>query len=319
MTQIASASNLAFIIHTSLSKIAALSDRAGFVRMLVSTGESAFAQRRWDDLSQIGNILANSSLPAPYQAIGAYYRGLAVNPFGQGDREVALRDLEHAALNAPPAFQARAVLSLGALAADIKDRSSEVELYREAIKRATHDDSQDIYTVVHARRGIAILHSLEGDHHRALDELEQLWPMVRAIAAHDPVTYLDWLNSLAVELGEVGQVEQAENAARIVIASPFVSAYPEWQETADDLAAMQSQAIIISVPEIEPQTEADPQPEPLSKVFRLPEPLLLLCRLWSLARHSLAPMRALYIAPVLINTILARYVTCARTRAPDLP
>ncbi len=330
MTQIVSASNLTFIIHTSLSEIAALNDRAESVRMLVSAGESAFAQRRWDDLAQVGEILANSFLPAPYQAIGAYYTGLAASFLGQSDREAALRAIEHAALNAPPVFQARALLSLGTIAANVGDRTSEAGFYREAIDRATRDDSRDIHTVVNARRGVAISLSLEGDHHRALDELESLWPMVRAIAAHDPVAYLDWLNSLAVELGEVGQVEQASKAAHIVIASPFASAYPYWQETADDLATMQSQAIIIQVPEIKPEPETVPaiepeiiplpEPEPVSKTSSPPGPISLISWLWFLARpHCLAPMRGHYTAPVLINPTLALYVKRARIRAPDFP
>ena len=45
----------------------------------------------------------------------------------------------------------------------------------------------------------------------------------------------DYLNSLAVELGEVGRKYEARNVIKHVLESPFTIAYPEWLETADDL------------------------------------------------------------------------------------
>ncbi len=44
------------------------------------------------------------------------------------------------------------------------------------------------------------------------------------------------LNSYAVELGEAGRIEEAANISKIVLASPFAFAYPEWRETGQELA-----------------------------------------------------------------------------------
>ena len=313
MTQRVSASNLAFITRTSLFEIAALNNRAEIVRMLVSLGESAFALRQWGRLEQVGKTLTGLPLPLHYKAIGSYYSGIAASPFNQGDIKTAIPAFERAAENAPPVFQARAILSLGAMAAYARDRNNEARFYKAAIDRATRADCQDIHTIVEASRMMAVLHSLEGDHGRALDELENLWPMVRMVSRRDPVAYLKYLNSLAVELGEAGRVEHACKAISIVTAASFTLIYPELQETADDLAAMQQQAIIISVPDVEPQ------PEPQSKTSHSPESLFYFYRLWFPARPArlALPAHAQNIAPNPLNTTLARYIKCARIRAPD--
>ena len=48
--------------------------------------------------------------------------------------------------------------------------------------------------------------------------------------------YFDYLNSLAVELGEVGRIQEAQNICQITLASPYAFAYPEWRETGADTA-----------------------------------------------------------------------------------
>jgi hypothetical protein len=50
-----------------------------------------------------------------------------------------------------------------------------------------------------------------------------------------PYAYYDYLNTLAVELGEVGRLEEARNASRIALATRFASAYPEWRETREEI------------------------------------------------------------------------------------
>src|SRR5262249_9460710 len=70
----------------------------------------------------------------------------------------------------------------------------------------------------------------------ALALLESLFPLAHSMRGSDPHTYYDYLNSLAVELCEVGRLEEAHNASRIVLASPFAPAYPEWRETSNEIA-----------------------------------------------------------------------------------
>jgi hypothetical protein len=127
--------------------------------------------------------------------------------------------------------------------------------------------SKDVSTTIRAHLGIAIYKSLEGFHQRALTDLENLYPL-----AHysQPVVFFDYLNSLAVELGEVGRKDEARNVSRIVLASPFAPAYPEWRQTAEDLRPARRSFVafsshpsnVLTLPGREPSQLSSPQPEP---------------------------------------------------------
>ena len=66
--------------------------------------------------------------------------------------------------------------------------------------------------------------------------------MARTIGRHYPAFYYDYLNSLAVELGEVGRIEEARNVCRITLASPLAAAYPNWLETSNEIEAKRAAA-----------------------------------------------------------------------------
>ncbi|MEW6212862.1 MAG: hypothetical protein AB1631_31350 [Acidobacteriota bacterium] len=64
---------------------------------------------------------------------------------------------------------------------------------------------------------------------------EGMRPLVRVVSSKHPSVWFDYQNSLAVEFMEIGRIEEAQNACRIALASPFAHLYPEWSETARDL------------------------------------------------------------------------------------
>jgi hypothetical protein len=81
----------------------------------------------------------------------------------------------------------------------------------------------------------AVINSEDGNHRGALALLENLFPFAHATRSSQPHVYYDYMNSLAVELCEVGRLEEAKNVSQIVLASPFAHAYPEWRETREDI------------------------------------------------------------------------------------
>jgi hypothetical protein len=85
---------------------------------------------------------------------------------------------------------------------------------------------------------IAIIRSTSGNHTDALAVLENVRPIALSIRSARPHIYLSYLNSLAVELGAVGRLEEAERASSIVLRSPLAAAYPEWHETKEELAML---------------------------------------------------------------------------------
>jgi hypothetical protein len=96
--------------------------------------------------------------------------------------------------------------------------------------------SGDFLTEYMALRHLAVIRSVEGDHFGALDDLERLLPAMRSIATTYPSEYYEHLNSLAVELGEVGRLEEANQAVDVVLRSALAPRYPHWQETKAELA-----------------------------------------------------------------------------------
>ncbi|MFP5264556.1 MAG: hypothetical protein ACLGJB_21935 [Blastocatellia bacterium] len=85
---------------------------------------------------------------------------------------------------------------------------------------------------IHVSRAIAVLKAQEGFHNSALKDLEGLIPMLRYA---EPLVCYDVLNSYAAQLSEAKRKDEARKVSKLVVASPFAFAYPEWQETAREL------------------------------------------------------------------------------------
>jgi hypothetical protein len=89
---------------------------------------------------------------------------------------------------------------------------------------------------MHPKKMIAVISSEDGNHRDALGLLESLFALALHARSSQPHVYYDYMNSLAVELCEVGRLEEARNISQIVLASPFAPAYPEWRDTSNEIA-----------------------------------------------------------------------------------
>jgi len=196
----------------NLANFQALGDR------LVMAAEQAKAFRSFETVEEVGQVLTNLPLEE-HKAIGQYYLGWR-ELMRDGD---ARGMLEGCAEYGPDKYRALAMLSLANLESRKSDHSSALQWMLESLKVAP---------LTETFRGIAIVKAQDGDHQGSLRDLERILPLARA---SEPLVYYDCLNSLAVELGEVGRLEEARNVCKQVLASPYAAVYPEWQETAEDL------------------------------------------------------------------------------------
>jgi len=227
---------------------------------LIQLAEQAHAFRQFDRVREFGQILSNFPVRS-YQAIGYYYLAVSYNNCGSGDLGKAKELLTLAADTAPLRFKAKALLSLAAVSAHLKDPNAELYYFTETLKA-----SKDIATSLIAYRGIAIHKAREGYHKQALSDLESSLPLARFAPPH---VYFDYLNSLAVELGEANRKQEARNVSRVILASSLAQAYPEWRETAEDLkplrrsfmAVATSQYNVLAMPEREPNQPPTLQPK----------------------------------------------------------
>ncbi|HKQ03736.1 MAG TPA: hypothetical protein VJ464_01290 [Blastocatellia bacterium] len=205
---------------------------------LIRLAEQAHAFRQFEKVKEYGQILSNIPIKN-YQAVGYYYLAVATNNRGNGDQDAARKLFELTTDVAPDPYKAKAILSLAAVALHAGDYQSDLRYLVESVKA-----SKDVSTTVRAQLGIAIYKSMEGFHQQASDDLENLYTFARH---SQPVVFLDYLNSLAVELGEVGRKDEARNIMRHVLASPFAFAYPEWHETAEELRGANHSFVAVSV------------------------------------------------------------------------
>ena len=190
-------------------------------RSIIGAAETAIALRQIDRLEELGSILSNLPLEE-YRVIGHYYQAWCSYRRGENSRAIFESVIEQSDV-----YRARAFISLAALEARSGDYTSELNCYTEAIKYARNPT-----TLVTALRASAVVKAKEGYRKQALKDLENLMPLARFAKPH---LYYDFLNSLAVELCEAGRLEEARNISNIVLASPYVFAYPEWRETRDEI------------------------------------------------------------------------------------
>ena len=203
-------------IHSSLDYLI----RSGFLgETLIHEAETAQAFRQTEKLEALGSIL---SVIKEYRLIGQYYIAWCLNRKGQDVEKLFEKVAEESS-----SYRSMALIELATGQARKGDLSLGVSYYTEALKY-----SKNPYTTLLAERSIAAVKGIEGFHKSALRDLEKIAPLLKY---SQPIEKCQYLNSLAIELGEAGRIEEAQEVCKIVLASPFAFAYPEWRETAYDI------------------------------------------------------------------------------------
>jgi hypothetical protein len=194
--------------------------------------------------------LLNLPLSPQVESVGRYYEALSINRSGRGDTVRAGAIFEEVADRAPIQYRARAMLALAARLVSTGEHRAALPLYGEIVRIAVRDRAVDPGTLYFTGQMTAVVKARNGDHRGAVTDLEEMFPLARMASYLDPRAYYIHLNSLAVELAEVGRLEEAGRASDIARSSAFARAYPEWQDTFDDISLKQSRASrsIVGVP-----------------------------------------------------------------------
>jgi tetratricopeptide (TPR) repeat protein len=194
----------------------------GLGNLLIREAETAQILRQTEKLEETSIILSHFPLK-DLRIIGHYYQGLSAYRRGEDARSIFERVAEQSKV-----YRAKALMSLAAVEAKDERYEHELNYFNQALK---HTNNPSV--IIEALRCIAVVKAKEGFHKSAVKDLENLFPLMRVA---DPNYYYQYLNSLAVELGEVGRIEEALKVCQITLASPYAFAYPEWRETGQDLA-----------------------------------------------------------------------------------
>ncbi len=194
-------------------------------------------QGRMTAVEQASQIMLALPISGQLRSIARNYQALCAKQ--KGDFDGARILLERVIEEAPLQYKARAMLAIGATHYESGEVDKALPFYIAAGKAAM---DCDLLTLAESRQMIAVIRSIHGDHKQALDDLEQLLPLVRVISKRYPSVYYQFLNSFAVELGEIGRINEAQSVCQITLASPFAQAYPKWLETRDELEAKRTAA-----------------------------------------------------------------------------
>jgi tetratricopeptide (TPR) repeat protein len=202
---------------------------------LINLAEHAYSLRQMETLEHISQVLLNLPLAREYRSIAHYFQAYCIKRSGQFFKARSI--FERVADEAPLRYRARAMAALGSIAFDRGEYQSVLPLYIEGRRIASHGREFDPLAEFYTQHMMAVMRSIDGDNHGALEDLEKMSPLVRAISSTYPPIYCNYLNSLAVELAEVGRLEEAARACRITLAPSFANAYPEVRETWDDIVS----------------------------------------------------------------------------------
>ena len=256
--QIAADNNLVLIDSFSSRRFAEFQKQAGYGRLyqqivsglikdtysnqfftslgnrLVALTDHLYRLRRMEEVEPLSQLLLNLPLASEYGIIGRHYEALSL--YQKGKFTEARTMLEYVADHGPPNYKARALLCASATFYVKNDLQSFARYCVEANRAAIGDGWCDYRTIVESQRNLVMVKSLTGDHDGALADLERLFPLVRSMNRWHPDLYYNLLNSFAVELAEVGRLEEAMRFSEAALASPYGLAYPDWQETRDEIA-----------------------------------------------------------------------------------
>jgi len=246
------------------------------------------------------------------KAVARYYQ--AICKWKQGQADEARRTLERVTEEASSHYRAQAFLTIGATYFGQGRTEAALPFYLAAGRVA---GEHDLLTFAESQKMIAVVRSIHGDHRQALDDLERLFPLVQVIGKHYPALYYEFLNSLAVEFGEIGHLQEANAACAIALASPFAAIYPEFAETRDELEAKRTAATpsIVAVC-VAPEPASQSQPE------RNAKPVRALACIWPACENRFLQTTVLIASAIAVmgitQSICDRVRFCICPRGPPL-
>jgi len=236
-----------------------LSGIAGYEALgnrIVKQIKTAHAFRRVEHVRELAAILSNIPI-REYQLIGQYYLMWCKCRESIYKAE-ALENL----IGQTQTYKTQVLSSRAGIEVYQGNLEAALYFYNEALKT-----SPAVPDYIYMKLGVAQVKGFEGFHQSALNDIENLIPIIRYA---EPKPFFETLNSYATELGAVGRFYEARNIMRHVLASPFIQAYPEWQETAQELNPSRRSMVtigampynVLTMPEREPGEQPTVQPKP---------------------------------------------------------
>lgn len=208
-------------------------------QQLLAQAEQLFNYSRYSELAGIASQII---LPDAKN----YYLGLSTLCGSRGNIERAKQQL--ARVGDLPIFRVRALLALGSIGSIYTPDASGDYYCLEALKLARHEHLDNPYGMISPCVTMAVNKDIQGDHRRALLEMDRLWPLIKVCVQKYPKIYNGFLNSYSVVLTNLGRYRDAWLVQSRVLRSSLIHYHPEWVSTAMDCYRHISQKRTITVP-----------------------------------------------------------------------
>lgn len=285
-------------------------------RQLAAIARQACLSKQMNAVEQASQLMLALPIADQFEGIARYYQALC--RWHNGHVDTVGKTLERAVQDVPPEYKARALQTVGLTYHKRGELDAALSFYLAAGKAAANCD---LLTLAESQQMTAVIRSIHGDHKQALADLEKLFPLIRTVGKYYPAAYYDFLNALAVELAEVGRLDEARSVCSVTLVSPFAAAYPVWSETRDEIEAKRASATpsVVAINRA-PKAAASPRAE------RKPKPFLAFAFSWAArakdsVQRSIIPIAEAAAIPH--NGITQRITnwmrTCVGPRAPPAP
>lgn len=199
---------------------------------LIRTSSELRLAQQLNELETVSRVLIDLPFSPSIQKIGRLFN--ANSHILRGNPSSALAQIEPVVDRLPAGYRARGLLCIAGAYKLLGNAGLSTECANEAAKAAiVHKDQ---LTLVQSIWAISIASAIEGDHKTSLSRLESLFPRVQALSVQYPADFLNYLNSLSVELAEAGRIGEASYFIDVALKSPYAKNYPHWAETRDEIA-----------------------------------------------------------------------------------
>jgi hypothetical protein len=216
------------ILDDLFARIAVEVDARKAAGWLAQTARQAYLLRRPDISEWASERILDLPVSSRIQSVATYYSLQYQNRTLEESRIILTNVID----DAPAGYRERAILELAANYRWSGDLQASAGCCLEAARASKGTDE---VTRAKAHMLLAVLRSSNGDHRGALTDLHRLWPVIHSLSPAYPVLYYDYLNSLAVELGELRKFPEAKAAITIALSSQFAPVYPNWSETQTEI------------------------------------------------------------------------------------
>jgi tetratricopeptide (TPR) repeat protein len=219
------------------------------IQHLTFQARQAYYERDYHTVAIAGTELVN--LSSRSESAGRYFQALALSQQGKINSEEAQSLFRQLIDEASQPVQAASLLAMGVRAYNLNNFQEAQKLISEASILSNKNNCAPLTSVV-SQTALAAVHSGLGNHQISLQIMKEAMPQIILWGNFFPICLGIELNNYACDLWRSGELLAASRVIQPVIQSPFVSAYPEWLETAREI--QQAQALttrnpsIISVP-----------------------------------------------------------------------